>query len=169
MKNSIVLIGMSGVGKSTVGKQVSKLLEKEFVDLDSVICDKHHQKLQDIINEIGKDAFLKLEEESCLEVQFNNMVFSPGGSLVYSQKAMNYCQEHAIIIYLEDSLENLKKRVINWESRGIVGLSANTYEGVFKERETLYKDYADIIVPCMQRSWEEISHDILEQLNRYRA
>ncbi len=167
MTKNIILIGMSGVGKSTIGKQLSKKLKKSFIDLDSVICDKYHLSLPEIIAKLGKNAFLNLEEETCLELNFDNLVCAPGGSLIYSDKAMHYCKENAIVIYLKDSLENLKTRVINWESRGIIGLNSDTYEGVFNERQALYQNYADITIACNHRSWTEISADIIEQLNRY--
>ena len=119
---NMTFIGMSGTGKSTIGKELSKLLNKQFLDLDKQLCHKHNSDLQSILNKLGDKDFLKEEEKACLEISFNNIILSPGGSLIYSQKAVEYCKKNSILIFLDTSFDTLKKRQLNVSNRGIVGL-----------------------------------------------
>ena len=88
--NNIILIGMPGAGKSTLGVLLAKAMGKLFVDTDIIIQQKTKKLLQDIIDNDGTDEFLKLEEEILLTVDEENTVIATGGSAVYSEKAMEH-------------------------------------------------------------------------------
>ena len=165
-KKNIVLIGMSGVGKSTIGKELSKSLSKKFIDLDSIIAKNSNQNLQSLLNTLGDKEFIKLEEQVCLSLNFDNIVCAPGGSLIYSKKAIEYCKQHAILIYLEDTYENIIKRIPNIQDRGIVGLLSESYEDIFLERQPLYEKYQDVTISCTNKSWLTITKEIEAYLTK---
>lgn len=148
---NITLIGMSGVGKSLVGKELSKAMKYSFIDIDKIIEKKYNLTLQTLIEEIGKKQFLKLEEETSLEiVETDNLVISPGGSVVYSEKAMNFLKKISKIVFLDAPLNEIKNRIQDFSKRGIVGLE-NGLEKLFDERYQLYKKYADITVKVPEK------------------
>ncbi|RLG14690.1 MAG: hypothetical protein DRN66_01430, partial [Candidatus Nanohalarchaeota archaeon] len=88
---NITLIGMAGVGKSFIGKHLAERLNCTFVDIDEVIEKKTSLTLQQIIDTHGEEEFLKIEERAILRLNgFNNSIISPGGSIIYSKKAMDF-------------------------------------------------------------------------------
>lgn len=143
---NITLIGMSGAGKSLVGKELSKIMKYNFIDIDETIEKKNNLKLQKIIEKIGKKQFLKLEERAVLEIgKTDNLVISPGGSVVYSEKAMHFLKTISKIVFLDAPLNDIKSRISDFSTRGIVGLE-DGLEKLFDERLQLYKKYADITI-----------------------
>lgn len=137
---NLTFIGMAGVGKTTFGKALAKATQKDFIDVDPYIEKKHGATLQELIDTHGLDYFKKIEEEAILELgDLQNTVISPGGSIVYYPGAMAWLKEHTTVVYLKDDLENIKKRIPNLESRGIVGLKEKGLQGVFDERCGLYE------------------------------
>ncbi|MGE4169258.1 MAG: shikimate kinase [Candidatus Margulisiibacteriota bacterium] len=140
----ITLIGMPGVGKTELGKRLAKLMDYGFIDPDQLIRQRTHQDLIDIIDRSGTDAMMRIEEETILNLtHLARMVLAPGGSVVYSQKAMRHLKKQSIIVYLQDSFENIQRRVTDAAKRGIVGLKEKGFEAVFAERQPLYEKYAD--------------------------
>jgi len=143
---NITLIGMSGAGKSLVGKELAKKIKFDFIDIDKLIEKKSKLELQRIIEKLGKQKFLKLEERTVLDIDnTDNLVISSGGSVVYSQKAMKYLETISKIVFLDASLEDIKKRIPDFSKRGIVGLE-DGLEKIFDERYELYKKYSDISI-----------------------
>ena len=142
----ITLIGMSGAGKSLVGKELAKKVKYEFIDIDKIIEKKNNFSLQRAIEELGKRKFLKLEEKTVLGIEYtNNLVIASGGSVVYSKKSMRQLKTNSKIVFLDAPLKDIKKRILNFSSRGIVGLE-DGLEKIFDERYELYKKYADITI-----------------------
>ena len=142
----LTLIGMSGVGKSLIGQELSKALKYNFIDIDKTIEKKYDLKLKKLIEKFGKQKFLKLEEKAVLEIcKTDSLVISSGGSVVYSEKAMNFLKAISKIVFLDASLIDIKNRVPDFSKRGIVGLE-NGLERLFDERYQLYKKYADITI-----------------------
>lgn len=142
----ITLIGMSGAGKSLVGKELAKKVKYDFIDIDKIIEKKRNLELQRVIEKLGKQRFLKLEERTVLDIDnMDNLVISSGGSVVYSEKAMKYLETISKIVFLDASLEDIKKRIPDFSKRGIVGLE-DGLEKIFDERYELYKKYADISI-----------------------
>ena len=143
---NITLIGMSGVGKSIVGKELSKNIKCNFIDIDEIIERKYHLKLQKLIEKFGNKKFLKLEERAVLEIgKTDNLVISTGGSVVYSEKAMNFLKTISKIVFLDAPLNDIKNHIPDFSKRGIVGLE-NGLEKLFGERHKIYKKYADITI-----------------------
>ena len=158
---SITLIGMPASGKSTVGKALAAKLGMQFLDLDIYIEDREHQKLALIVQERGDSAVLRLEEDCALEVPLDNMVFAPGGSLVYSTKAMERLQRETTIVFLAASLDEIKRRVESSADRGIIGARSKTIEEIYQERLPLYQKYADITVDTSDRMTDRVVKEII--------
>ena len=147
-KSNIVLIGMPGAGKSTVGVVLAKTAALEFVDTDLLIQNQTGKKLQEIIDSDGIDAFLKIEGEVISKIHCKNSVIATGGSAVFSESAMDNLSRDGVIIYLDVPLNEIKHRVDNITTRGIAMKSGETLETVYNERLPLYRKYADITVNC---------------------
>ena len=145
-KSNIVLIGMPGAGKSTVGVVLAKTAALEFVDTDLLIQKQTGRKLQEIIDNDGIDAFLKTEGDIISRVDCKNSVIATGGSAVFSEIAMNNLRRDGVIVFLDVPLAEIKRRVDNITTRGIAMKSGETLETVYNERLPLYKKYADITV-----------------------
>jgi len=140
---NIVLIGMPGVGKSTIGVLLAKRLNYSFLDTDIYIQTREGKSLQQIIQAHGSAGFCDIEERYVLSVNVSAHVIAPGGSVVYRQKAMEHLQTNGLIIYLELALENLKKRLDDIDARGVVIGPDQKLDDLFAERHSLYLKYAD--------------------------
>jgi shikimate kinase len=144
---NITLIGMPGAGKSFVGKKLAEKLNYKFIDVDNIIEEKTKLKLQELLDKYGEDKFLEIEEKTVLELgEIDKCVISPGGSIIYSEKTMNFLKKISKIVFLYDTFENLNKRIKDKETRGMIGLKAKSFKDLFEERMVLYKKYADITV-----------------------
>ena len=108
-KSNIVLIGMAGCGKSTVGKMLAAKLNRSFVDTDELIVEYQRRPLQQIIDSEGSEKFRLIEEEVLLNVNVSNHVIATGGSSIYSSKGIEHLKECGVIILLQTDLEVLKK------------------------------------------------------------
>lgn len=144
--NNIILIGMPGCGKSTLGVLLAKMLGLSFIDTDIVIQERVGQKLYEIIEKEGQDKFLALEEEINLTIKPQNTVIATGGSAVYSQKTMEHYKNIGKIVFLDISYETLINRLGDFSKRGVILRSGNTLKDMYNERLPLYKNYADITV-----------------------
>jgi shikimate kinase len=162
-RESIVLIGMPASGKSTIGKLLATELGYQFTDLDVYIREKDHQSLQDIINTEGEAALMQLEKKRMSEIELHKRVVAPGGSLVYYTDLMQTLKTKAIIVYLNESLLNLEKRLHNAATRGIIGLKGKSLSEIFAERSPLYSQYADIIIHSENLTRPQIVSQIVQQ------
>lgn len=141
---NITLIGMPGVGKSTVGKALAEALGLHFVDIDKVMEEAHGKPLQDLLDEAGDEGFIALEEEAALGLQGQDgLLISPGGSIVYSPRAMEHLRSVSTVVFLNAALQDLKGRLA-MEGRGVVRGRDMTLEQIFEERLPLYKRYAHV-------------------------
>lgn len=166
MKN-IVLIGMPGVGKSTVGVLLAKALGFSFVDTDLIIQRNTGRLLQDIIDNDGLDAFCAEEERAiCSVTDEGGAVIATGGSAVYSENAMLHLKKHGIVYYLSLPVEELIGRLSNITTRGIAKRPEDTIEDVFRRRAELYEQYADITIDCIGSSAEQTVAKICEQFRK---
>ena len=147
MKKSISLIGMAGAGKSSLGKELAKHFDFNFIDSDKLIETIKNKTLQEILDENGVERFKKIEEEALLSVVFNKTILATGGSAIFSQDAMRHIKKNSSIIYIEVSLEAILDRISNFASRGFVKTSDQTIKQAFVEREVIYRKFADYIVP----------------------
>lgn len=161
-----MLIGMAGVGKSTIGLSLARALGFEFIDLDEYLRSKEQKSIQQIIDSLGEAALLELEERSMREITLMRRVVAPGGSIIYIPKLMEDLKRSACLVYLDDSFENIEKRLRNATDRGIVGLKSKTLKEIYSERLPLYVRYADITIDIRGKSREEAVSEILENTRR---
>jgi len=143
---NIVLIGMPGCGKSTVGVLLAKALGMDFVDTDVVFQAKEGKKLQNIIEEIGIDAFLKKEEEVILGFTLDHTVIATGGSVVYGQDAMKHLHENGMVIYIRLPYAEIERRLSNLATRGVTLRDGQTLYDLYQERIPLYEKEADMVL-----------------------
>lgn len=162
--DNIILIGMSGAGKSTLGVLLAKALGKHFTDTDIVIQQHTGKLLQEIIDTEGVDRFMEIEEEVVASLDLHNSVIATGGSVVYSEKAMQALKKHGIVVYLAVDYEELVGRLSNITTRGIVFKTKNDLHAVYEERLPLYESYADIRVDCTSRDIESSVNEIIQAL-----
>ena len=143
---NIVLIGMPGCGKSTVGVVLAKAEGMHFCDTDLVIQQRQERKLQEIINTAGIEAFLRCEEEALLSICCEDTVIATGGSAVYSDRAMRWLKKNAVTVYLRAEAREIAFRLANLKDRGVaIGRGMSIYD-LYRERAPLYERYADIVV-----------------------
>lgn len=161
MKSGISLIGMPGAGKTTVGAGLAQKLGYEFIDLDEIMVEKTHQTLNEYLEENGEEKFLELEKQLILGLNLTNKVFSPGGSVIYEDAAMGKMKAETLVIYLNVPLYVLAARRIS-KTRGIVGIKKHSFAYLYKERNSLYKKYADVTVEVGEESVEEVERKILK-------
>ena len=141
---NITLIGMSGVGKSYFGREVAKRLKFRFIDVDDLIR-KRIGSLQEYIDKRGEKSFLKIEEEEILKLHSTNALISPGGSVIYSEKAISHLKQISKIIYLKATLDSIKSWVPGFEKRGIIGMKKGLKK-LHEERARLYKLHSDEVI-----------------------
>ena len=164
---NIVLIGMPGVGKSTVGVLLAKALGRYFLDTDVFIQVIQDRSLQEMIDSEGLAGFCRIEEDYVLCIDLTNAVIATGGSVVYSPAAMARLQASGIIIHLDLDLPALEKRLTDLSSRGVVMGPGQTLPQLFAEREPLYRKYADLTIDCAGCTHEEIVGMMVRRLNRF--
>lgn len=162
MKSNIVLIGMPGCGKSTCGVIVAKMLLKNFFDTDLLIQNIEGISLQDIIDTKGIEYFEKAEEEAILNLDIKGTVIATGGSVVYSDKAMEHLKSLGIVVFLNLGFENMEKRISNFKTRGVVMRKGNTLLDMYNERLPLYKKWADITINCDRETAEDTAQAIYD-------
>lgn len=161
---NITLIGMAGAGKSTIGRALAKHLGYTFIDVDHLIREKTGMPLQTLIDKEGDVAFIRFEEEAILRIeQVDRSVISPGGSVIYSEKAMTHLKTISKIIFLDTAFRSIAKRLPNARKRGIVGLRDRSLKELFEERVVLYQKYADFSIKLNgKENIQEITEKIIE-------
>ena len=150
--NNIVLIGMPGSGKSTIGVILAKRLGYDFVDTDNLISDREKTTLQDIIDKKGVSEFLKIEGIVGEELNIDNTVIATGGSMVFSDSAMKNLLKDSKCVFIDVPLPEIKRRVKNIDTRGIAMEKDNTLDTLYEKRMPKYREYADITVEVKQNS-----------------
>lgn len=164
-KSNIILIGMPGCGKSTCGVLAAKALLKNFFDTDLLLQGLEQERLQNIIDDKGIDYFLSAEERAILSLDINATVIATGGSVVYSEKAMQHLRSMGKVVYLHLEYETMVKRINNITTRGVVLKQGTTLEDMYKERLPLYEKYADKVVYCDDNTVEQTVEQIVDALN----
>ena len=163
-QNNVILIGMSGAGKSTLGVLLAKALGKHFTDTDILIQQHTGKLLQEILDTEGVARFMEIEEEVVSSLDLKNTVIATGGSVVYSEKAMQALKKNGFAVYLAVDYEELCKRLSNITTRGIVFKGSNDLRAVYEERLPLYEKYADITVHSASLDIEASVARIIEAL-----
>lgn len=160
MKSNLTLIGMPGAGKSTIGIILAKNLGLGFIDTDVLIQINQQKTLQQIIDGSDHLNLREIEEKEIVKINIENTVISTGGSVAYSEKAMTHLKSISKIIFLDTSIEELKRRITNFETRGIAKADNQTFMDLFEERQLLYKKYAEIVVDCNELNQDALAVQI---------
>lgn len=158
---SLILIGMPGAGKSTIGELLAVSLKKDFIDTDRLIEQRQQKTLQDIVDSQGYLALRNLEENTLLNTTYPSHVVATGGSAVYSAKAMSHLKHFGLIVFLDVDFPELENRLQNFNSRGLARRPEQTLAELYAERRPLYQQYADIIVKCAGKTPEQIINEII--------
>lgn len=166
-RTNIVLIGMPGAGKSTVGVLLAKETARGFVDTDLSIQEAEQRSLQDILDSEGYLQLRAIEERVLLTLELTHHVVATGGSAAYSEPAMRHLRTGGVVVFLEVHPDTLLARISNFGTRGIARRPDQTWEDLFAEREALYRKYADIVVPCGNLSHEEVCAQVKDAVERW--
>jgi shikimate kinase len=162
---SIILIGMPGSGKSTVGVLLAKVISHNFVDTDLLIQRAESRSLQRIVDQDGYLALRAIEEKILLSLCGEHQVIATGGSAVYSEKAMNHLANLGTIVFLDVTKKTLLHRVTDYETRGLAKRPDQSFDELYKERYALYKKYADVTIPCDRMTHEEVCYTIIARIS----
>jgi shikimate kinase len=164
-KSNIVLIGMPGCGKSTVGVLLAKRLGRYFLDTDVLIQVAHEKSLHELIAEGGMEAFCRIEQDYVTCIDIKNAVIATGGSVVYYESSMRSLQNDGILVYLQLPLENLKKRLGDLDTRGVVIDPGQTLERLYEKRTPLYEQWAEVTVNLSGLGHDASVEAILKKLD----
>ncbi len=162
--NNIVLIGMPGVGKSSIGVILAKELGMQFLDSDLIIQEKEKRLLREILEQDGVDGFLRIEEQVNASIDAERTVIATGGSAVYSEQAMRHLRTIGTVVYLKLEYGQLSHRLGNLHNRGVVLREGQTLQDLYEERAALYEKYADFIVDETDKDLEETLTAVLRVL-----
>lgn len=158
---SLILIGMPGAGKSTIGIVLAKALAKDFVDTDVLIQLQQSKTLQDIVDNQGYLKLREIEEQVLLNTHYPNHVIATGGSAIYSERAIHHLRQFGQIIFLDVPLAELTERVQDINTRGLACKPDQSFADLYYERRTLYLQYANIIIDCSGKNQAQIIDDII--------
>jgi shikimate kinase len=160
-KSNIILIGMPGAGKSTIGVLLAKELSMQFVDTDLLIQQSTERSLQSIVDSEGYLKLRQIEETEILKLDIGNSVIATGGSAVYSENAIEHLRKEGILVYLKLGVEELIRRISNYETRGIAKRKDQSFSDLFRERTTLYEKYCDMTIDCEEKNHDQVVKDII--------
>lgn len=170
MKNlnkNIILIGMPGSGKSTLGVVLAKNLGMRFLDSDLVIQEKYEKRLCELIDELGDGGFIELENNVNCGINAQNSVIATGGSAVYGNEAMEHFKKIGTVVYLKVPYEEIVKRLGDLTERGVVSNNKGSIREIFDERSSLYEKYADIVIEEWHLSIPQTINELKRRLDEF--
>ena len=159
-KKNIVLIGMPGAGKSTVGVVLAKVVGHKFVDSDLVIQETYGKLLHELITEHGLNGFLEIENQVNAGLDMTKSIIATGGSVIYGKEAMEHLKEIGLVVYLKLSLESIADRLGDLQQRGVALKEGWGLKELYEERVPLYEKYADLTIDCEEKSIRQITEEI---------
>ena len=163
-RDNIILIGMPGVGKSTIGVVLAKVLGYQFVDADLLIQEAEGKLLSELIEENGTDGFIEIENRVNSQIQTHRSVIATGGSVIYGKEEMEHLKSIGTVVYLKQNLRVLQRRLRNLKGRGVVLKEGQTLADLYKERTVLYEKYADITVDQYKQTIQQTLKAVQEAL-----
>lgn len=166
-RSNVVLIGLPGCGKSTLGKQLAKIRKIKFLDTDHLLESAENMPIQDIVNRRGISYLRELEAEVLSSLECEDTVISTGGSAIYSDRAIQHLGVDGVIVYLQISLATLIQRVQNVSSRGLVKMKSHPMPRLYAERADLYQEAADIIMPNDRPVSALVMSDLNQQIDDF--
>lgn len=161
-KGNIVLVGMPGSGKSTIGRLLAEQMVMSFIDTDKVLEERVGKNMQHVIDVHGNEKALDLEESAVRSLDLKNFVVATGGSVIYREGSINHLRNNGTIVYLKLPLDAIHKRIKNPTTRGIVMKKGQDFSGLYHERTPLYEKYADIVIDCHEKDKDAIVKMIQE-------
>ena len=164
--DNIVLIGMPGSGKSTLGVVLAKMLGYGFIDSDLIIEEEENRLLHEIIKEEGIEGFMAIENRVNSSIETSRKVIATGGSAIYGAEAMEHLGKIGTIVYLKWGLEELAEHLGDLTERGVVLKEGQDLRGLYEERCPYYEKYADITVECSGESIEAMTREIMKALEK---
>lgn len=162
--NNIILIGMPGAGKSTIGVVLAKRMGYRFIDSDLVIQEKYGKLLHDLITENGVDGFWQIENDVNLEINTDDSVIATGGSAVYGEAAMEHFRSIGTVVYLKLPFEEVTERLGDLKERGVTLKDGQDLMDLYQERIPLYEKYAHLTVECHGKMLKDIVEEIQEAI-----
>ena len=165
-KNNIILIGMPGSGKTTLGTELAEILGYGYIDSDSVIVAREGKRLNEIIAEVGREGFLDVEAKVNSELCADRCVIATGGSVIYRDSAMQKLKELGKIVYLKLPYEVIERRLGDLKKRGVALKEGFTLKDLYDERTPLYEKYAEITVELWGGSVTESVEEIVRALKQ---
>lgn len=166
--NNIILIGMFGSGKSTVGRIIADKLRYTLVDTDLLIERKYKKPLQRVLDELGMKSFMMMEDKTLQDIQTRRCVVAPGGSSVYYPKGMAHLRKLGPVVFLKVDLAEIKDRIPDISNRGTVRRGGDSISALYRERSPLYRKYADIIVDANSQNWQKTAAEVIKALDMWR-
>ena len=165
--DNIILIGMPGSGKSSVGVILAKALGYDFLDVDLVLQQQQGALLQELLDEKGVDWFLDAEADAIASVQCHHTVIAPGGSCICRERAISHMRKLGTVVYLQLTLEEVEGRIHNMATRGIALQPGQTLADVYAYRTHLYETCAHLTVPVHDQSLAETVQAVKQALMEY--
>ncbi len=162
--NNIILIGMPGAGKTTLGTELSERIDYDYIDSDSVIVAKTGKRLSEIIAEKGTEGFLDIEAQINAGIAANRCIIATGGSVIYRDYAMQHLKSLGTVVYLKLPYEIIAKRLWDLVKRGVALKEGYTLKDLYDERAPLYEKYADITVNLQGQSVSDSVEEIRRTL-----
>ena len=164
--NNIIFIGMPAAGKSTIGVVAAKRLGYEFIDTDILIQKREKRLLKDIIDEKGIGGFLAIEDQINSEVEAENAVIDPGGSVIYCDNAMRHYKEIGTVVYLQTYFQTISERIGDPKKRGVVLQNGQTLQDLYNERRVFFEKYADVVICEDGKTLEDTIEEVVEKFKR---
>ena len=159
-KSNIILIGMPGAGKSTVGVVAAKRLGYRFLDSDLVIQERYGKLLHELIEENGVEGFWQIENDVNASLDTDRSVIATGGSAIYGSEAMEHLRSMGTVVYLKLSYEEIAERLGDLNARGVTLHPGQTLMDLYEERVPLYEKYAHRIVDCSGKALREVAQEV---------
>ena len=167
MRKNVILIGMPGAGKSTVGVVLAKMLGYSFLDSDLVIQNATGKRLSTLIGENGPEGFIRIEEEILSGIEAEGTVIATGGSAVYGERAMEHFRENGVIVYLSLPFRTVESRLGDLKKRGVVLREGQDLRAAFSERTVLYRKYADLIPDIRGKRLRETAETVCSEVEEW--
>jgi shikimate kinase len=161
---NLILIGMPGAGKSTIGKLLAELTKLGFLDTDLLLEAREGRSLQQIVDQDGYLGMRAAEERLILSLDCAHQVIATGGSVIYSESAMQHLQNLGRIIFLHLALAELLPRLADLDTRGLVRRPGQSITDLYAERLPLYRRYADLTIDCLNLDQEQAAQVICYRL-----
>ena len=159
--DSIILIGMPGVGKSTIGPLLAQRTGRLFLDCDALLTQRERRGLQEIIDSDGHLALRAIEERLLMEISVRRHVIATGGSAIYSGQAMRHLKTLGRVVWLRLDLAELTRRIDNFATRGLAKRPEQTLADLYEERQPLYQCHAEVVVDCAGLNPDEVVENIV--------